>query len=328
MLRRFREALPAYRPGPGSGRGVATSAGGATLALNAYVGLKRLRRASDLPVEWFHRGDAEIPPRVRAPLARDVGGLEFREVRSPRGFAVKPFSLLSSRFREVLWLDADNAALGDPAGLFGGEALFWPDVDRFTRDELYERLGLDPALNRQGPEFESGQLVLDRERDAAALAAVCALHDDRLRPEVYALTHGDKDTFRLAFRLTGTPYRLVERPARPFGTPCFRWRLGRREVNIPHRRGRFQETGLLQHAPDGEPLFVHRTLLEWNPWRPCGVSTHLEGEPAPWLARLEEEDFEHAARFRRDYLRFFPLELRALWEGLCIRLGRFLADRR
>lgn len=324
LLQRFRELGAGVRVAPGEGRGVVTSAGGLPLVANAYVGLKRLRTVSDLPVEWFHVGDAEVPAPLRALLARDLGGLEFRALQGPRGFAVKPFSLLSSRFRQALWLDADNALLGDPEPLFAEPALFWPDVDRFTRDELYEEFGLPPAWNREGPEFESGQMVLDRERHAEALAAVCALHAEDLRPAVYALTHGDKDTFRLAFRLVGARYRLVETPAVPFGVPGLRWSWRGRDFRLPHRRGAFMGTGLLQHDLAGSPLFVHRTVLAWNPYRACAVSTHVAGRPAPWLARVEEEDLEHLSRFRRDYLRYFPTDLREWAEAIGIRLLRLV----
>lgn len=311
----------------GHGRGIVTAAGGLRLCLNLYVGLKRLRRVCDLPVEVFHV--REIPARVQRRMQREVPDLEFRELRSPRGYAVKPFALRASRFREVLWLDADNAVLRDPSPLFETDrALFWPDNARFTRDALYELFGLPPALNREGPEFESGQLVLDRQRDARALAAVCALHSERLRPTVYALTNGDKDTFRLAFRLAEVPYRLIPTPPVPFGVPALSWRLLGRDVHVPHPRGAFLPTGLLQHDPEGAPLFVHRTVLDWNLYRPCGVSTHVEGEPAPWLARLEEEDTEHVARFRRDYAGSFPPDLRDLVEGLTIRLVRFVLSNR
>lgn len=303
-------------------RGLVTSAGGLRLALNAYVGLKRLRTVSALPVEWFHVD--EIPRAVQKRMACDLGDVEFRDLQSPRGFAVKPFALRAASFREVLWLDADNTVLRDPSDLFGSTALFWPDVARFTQDALYERFGLPAALNREGPEFESGQLVLDRERDAEALAAVCRMHTGDLLREVYALTHGDKDTFRLAFRLTGTPYRLVPHAPVPFGLPGVRIRLFGAEMNVPHPRGRFLGTGLLQHDLEGRPLFVHRTVLDWNLWRPCGVSTHLAGVPCGWLTALEEADFEHVHRFRRDYARAFPFALREWWEGLCVRLALWL----
>lgn len=324
MLNRLGE----FRPAPGDGRGVATSAGGLRLALNAYVGLKRLRRSSDLPVEWFHVGEAEMPDPVRRRMARDLGGLAFRDLEGPRGCAVKPFALRASRFREVLWLDADNAPLRDPGALFGGGPLFWPDLARFTRDLLYTRFGLPPSLNREGPEFESGQIVLDRHEAGEALAAVCAMHAPDLRPAVYALTNGDKDTFRLAFRLVGAPYRLVATPPVPFGVPARSWRILGRDLNVPHRSGRFFPTGLLQHDLEGAPLFVHRTVLDWNAYRPCGVSTHVAGVPAPWLARVEEEDREHLERFRRDYGPSFPPDLRDWFEAACIRVVSFLLSKR
>ena len=55
---------------------------------------------------------------------------------SPTGYAIKVYSLLFSRFRNVMLLDADNLPLQDPTYLFHTNEflkhgnLFWPDLWR------------------------------------------------------------------------------------------------------------------------------------------------------------------------------------------------------
>ena len=59
---------------------------------------------------------------------------------------------------------------------------------------------------------ESGQLLCDKRRCIDALAAVGVLNSNTYRPLVYAGLHGDKDTFRVAFRALDTPYHQVASP--------------------------------------------------------------------------------------------------------------------
>ncbi|MBI3928681.1 MAG: polysaccharide deacetylase family protein [Armatimonadetes bacterium] len=339
-------------PDDAQGRGVVVCAGGLHLLANAYVGLRRVRESCDLPVEIFYVGDQEIPPSVRRQMARDLGKVTFRDLAAVelpgkpslaalRGFPAKPVALIASRFREVLLLDADNLPVRNPEPLFScpafleSGALCWPDLPqaRYTEDSLYRAFGLPPALNREGPEFESGQMLLDRKRAWRGLAAVCLLHSEDLRPFVYARTHGDKDTFRLGFRLTATPYRLIQTPPLPLGSQFLYWRIPwlDREVTIPHQAGSFFGTGILQHGPDGEPLFAHRTVLAWSLYRRFRMMTHLASRGAaaqrsPWLEELEEGGFRYLDRFRDLYGSAFPPDRLELRTARLMKLGSAMVD--
>ena len=298
------------------GRGIVMGAGGHRLLANAYVTLCRIRRLSQLPIELFYCGAEELPTAARLKLEAEFSSLRCREMsQNLRGFQMKPFAILRSRFQEALWIDADNLPLGALDGLFDGEgyqrtgAQFWPDrrEARWTQAELWRACGLEPL---EGPEFESGQLLLDKRRCWRALLTTCQLNSDEHRPYVYGLTNGDKDTFRLAFLMTSTDFALVPHSPTCFGAPYLRATIGTSNIQIGHPLGRFRLGGLLQRDTEGRPLFAHRTVLEWNPYHDLKTMTHLEdgSRIESWIAELELQGHRDLERYRRDYLDFFPVE--------------------
>jgi hypothetical protein len=235
---------------PGVGRGIVIAAGGSGLTTCAWVLVDRLRRVGcTLPIELWHLGEVELGPRVRGYF--EARGVHCVDARTQSGgntlpswttWGLKPFAVRHSRFREVLLLDADNVPLVDPTYLFDDPgycqtgALFWPDYGRFTADHPAWELFDLPHLEE--PEQESGQMVVDRARTELALTHVAALN--LAGDIVYRYVHGDKDTWRLGFRLAGAPYQWVEHPVRSLaGT-------------------------MVQHAPGGTPLFQHRNLRKWS----------------------------------------------------------------
>lgn len=304
----------------GRPRGIVMGAGGHRLLANAFVALRRLRELSDLPVELCHAGPGELPPGFSARLSQDISGVTFRDLGAEnQGFHLKPWAVLHSEFREVLWLDADNLALGCPESLFElpdyqrTGAQFWPDLPaaRWSQDSLFVDLGLDPRLNRSEREFESGQMVLDRSRCWPALSAAARLSSLELRPQVYGRVLGDKDIFRLAFRLTEQPYSVVTHDPIPFGGNFFILAIPGTDVilKLDHPRGSFYATGLLQHHPDGSALFAHKTVMEWKPHLDFVGMTHVQRAGRvladPELAALEAWGYRQLRHFRQGYGRFF-----------------------
>ena len=291
-------------------------AGGHRLLANAFVALRRIRELTDLPVELCHAGPEELPPGFAARLREEIAGVTFRDLGSDnRGFHLKPFAVLHSEFRELLWLDADNLPLGCLEELFELEeyrrtgALFWPDLPsaRWTQDSLYVDLGLDPRLNRAERELESGQMLLDRSRCGPALEEAARLSGPELRPTVYSRLLGDKDVFRLAFHLTKLPYSVVAHDPVPFGGKFFILSIPGTDivVKLDHPRGSFYATGILQHHPDGSELFAHKTVMEWKPHLDFVGMTHVQRAdralPHPELAALEEWGYLQLRHFRRRY---------------------------
>lgn len=320
-------------------RGIVMGAGGHRLLANAYVTLQRLRLATRLPVELCHAGPGELPEGFAARLHEEIADLTFRDLGAEnRGFHLKPLAVLQSDFREVLWLDADNLPLAGLDSLFElpgyrqTGAQFWPDLPaaRWTQDSLYAELGLDPRLNRAEREFESGQMVLDRSRCWEALTAAARLSSAELRPEVYTRVHGDKDVFRLAFRLMGADYAVVEHDPVPFGGDFLIWPLPGTDIvlKLDHPRGSFYATGILQHHPDGSRLFAHKTVMEWKPHLDFVGMTHCQSAGQvvadPALADLERWGYERLRHFRRRYGRLFPPDRREQILGLLRWLARCL----
>lgn len=243
--------IPPY-PGGDEGRGVVIAAGGDVYFANAYVCARMLRHLGcDLPIQfWHHRGELDAAMRdVVAPLG--VACVDAQEVEDrvtgrtralKKGWELKPFALLYCPFREVMLLDADNVPVRDPGFLFDAPefreagAIFWPDYDRLAPTRSIWEICEVPY--RDEPEFESGQIVVDRARCWEPLQL--AMHYNDHSEFYYYHVHGDKETFHLAFRRLGRPYAMPSHPIHSLeGTMC-------------------------QHDFEGRRLFQHRNMDKWR----------------------------------------------------------------
>jgi hypothetical protein len=238
-------------PGGFEGRGIVIPAGGLRYFACAWVSLNMLRHVGcALPVELWHLGPGEMTEQMRRlvePLgAVCVDALEVRRRRPCRilnGWELKPYALLHSRFREAILLDADNFPLVDPSFLFDTPeylecgAVFWPDRGRMNpAADIWRLTGV---AYRDEPEFETGQVVLDKARCWRPLSLTMWMnaHSDFWYRHVY----GDKETFHLAWRKLGAGYAM---PARglvelPCGVMC-------------------------QHDFEGRRIFQHRSRAKWT----------------------------------------------------------------
>jgi len=248
-MRRFLDRLPTTPP-ECSGRGIVICGGGARYFTNAWVCIRMLRRLGcDLPVQLWHLDRSEMDPTMRrllTPLGVEtVDASRWRRRRPIRrlgGWELKPYAILHAPYREVLLLDADNVPVRDPSFLFATVpfqrtgALFWPDQGRDPRSATIWRSCDVPVPSE--PEFESGQLVMDKARCAPALRL--ALWFNEQSDFYYRFLHGDKDTFQLAFRTLNAAYALVPHPP---------------EL-LPGRMN--------QHDFQGTLLFQHRSANKWS----------------------------------------------------------------
>ena len=123
-----------------AGRGVVTTGGSHKYWPLAVVMLASLRRTGcTLPAElWLLPNEIDQLPRRVWRLFEHVLGCAVRVLPTPgglhlTGYQSKVMAIMSSRFREVLYLDADNTAVTDPTDLFETSqytstgALFWKD---------------------------------------------------------------------------------------------------------------------------------------------------------------------------------------------------------
>ena len=247
-------ALDAPDPCPAdrfSGRGIVICAGGARLLTGAWVTINVLRRTlgCTLPIQVWHLGTAELGPFERT-LFDDLGvevvdAEEVRRVHPVRtlgGWELKPYALAHCRFAEVLLLDADNVPAIDPTPLFdawqldeGGGAAFWPDVERLTEaSPIWDLVGLP---YRPVTSFETGQVLLRKAEVWHPL--MVTLHLNAHSDLYYRYLNGDKDTFLLAWLLTGRPWAMTSTPPQALSRTLY------------------------QHDFEGRVVFQHRTGAKW-----------------------------------------------------------------
>ncbi len=240
-------------PGGFEGCGIVTCAGGIKYNTCAWVLIKLLRRLGcDLPIEAWYLGDRE-GDRQWMELVRPLGVtcVDAHEVRRrhPRrrlkGWPLKPYAIQHSRFRDVLFLDADNVPVRDPSFLFNRPeyqqtgTVFWPDPEKFKTvpdSPLWSIFGLP---YRPSPDQESGQLLVDKERAWKALN-LCNWYNEH-SDFYYQHVYGDKETFRFA-------WQRLEQPI----------------VWIPTFASEQVRFTLCQHDFAGEVLFQHRFYHKWS----------------------------------------------------------------
>lgn len=231
-----------------AGRGVVIVGGGKYFA-SAYVTARVLRRVGcKLPIQLWHlAGEVTAPMRAAlAPLGVECVDADELATRRPyrfmaggvwKGWQLKPYSVMNSPFREVLYLDADCYPTRDPEYLFDWApyrergAVFWPDLpvsDWALTPEKWQVFGVPPGW----VPIESGQFIVNKE--ACRRELHLALWYNARADYVYNILYGDKDTFNIAWRQLGTYYAMTQpRPA--WDTHTF-----------------------LHYGPAGEVVFQHR----------------------------------------------------------------------
>lgn len=292
----FLSTLATYPATTYSGRGVVICAGGVSYFAQAWVCIRMLRQLGcHLPVELWH-----FENELDSSMAKLLGELNVRCVnatermktapmRNPLGWELKCYAVLHSSFREVLSLDADNVPIVDPTYLFDTAqytqygAIFWPDYGQLDRKrEIWDLCGVP---YRSEPEFESGQMVINKETCWRALNLAWWYNDHS--EFFYKYIHGDKDTFHLAWRRTGTEYAMVPHPIESLdGVMC-------------------------QHDFDGRRIFQHRNSHKWSFF---GENKRLHG------FLYEEDCRRHLEELRERWDGTVNGEREAkLWNGACVR---------
>jgi len=208
-------AYESYRAGRFEGRGVVMAAGGRLQVANAYCVVRALRaRGCRLPVELYYAGASEMSAQVVQVLNEmDVAVLDMHHSLAGddaqlalRGFQIKAFAVLHSSFEEVLWLDSDSVPASDVSKAFESSAfrqhgsLFWQDWSRdphWLTPQFLAAYGLHMQHGER--ELEAGQFVLCKRRCWTALQMV--VYMNRHFVHFYRRLYGDKDTWRLAFKV-------------------------------------------------------------------------------------------------------------------------------
>lgn len=308
MLEAVAAAGPSFPEGRFDGRGIVICGGGVRYFTCAWVCINMLRRLGcNLPIQLWHLGAREVTDGMRdlvEPLGvACVDGCEVRKCHPARilnGWELKPYAIIHSPFQEVLFLDSDNVPVVDPEFLFETRpyrdtgAIFWPDYGRLGRDRaIWDICGV---AYRDEPEFESGQIVVDKARCWRALQV--AMHLNEYSDFYYHHIHGDKETFHLAFRKLNQPYAMPARGIHPL------------------------DATMCQHDFEGRRVFQHRNMAKWSLLDPNPRIGDFQFEDAclGFLDELREKwrDFPRRAR------RFSP----AAKTGRELAAARELASRR
>ncbi|PNY25299.1 alpha-1,3-mannosyltransferase [Tolypocladium capitatum] len=215
------------------GRGIVLTAGDkqAPYLLTAIDSFRKL--GCKLPIEVMYLGDGDLGEVYQAELeampgviTRDMSQMVTDRGWELAGWAAKPFAIVTSSFREVIFIDADSLFFKNPEILFDDPdyqetgALFFRD--RLIMPELKRRFLQQllpkpiPKLAKQsrlwtgesGHMQESGVVVVDKWKHFISLLLVCRLNgserDSRPGKQgVYELVYGDKETFWIGFLLAG-----------------------------------------------------------------------------------------------------------------------------
>jgi ADP-heptose:LPS heptosyltransferase len=241
--------IPPY-PGNCHGRGIVICGGGTANFTNAWVCINLLRHLGcRLPIQLWYLGEGELDDEMKslvAPLDVEcVDGNKIRKeypVRILGESELKAYALLYSRFKEVLFLEANNVPVTNPEYLFETSefrqtgAIFWPDRDRLAHSRFIWRVCGLPCDDQ--PEFESGQILANKEKCWEPLKL--ALWYNENSDFFYQHIHGEKETFQLAFRRLDKSYSMPEKAMHPLeGIKC-------------------------QHDFQGNRIFQHRTRDRWT----------------------------------------------------------------
>ncbi|KAJ3294149.1 hypothetical protein HDU79_011409 [Rhizoclosmatium sp. JEL0117] len=214
--------------------------GGANQFRSLVLTIRALREIMKctLPIEVHYAGDTDLPMHLVEELKKlpgvDVVDLKQSmpyEMRVIRGWSVKPFAILNSSFRKVIFIDADVLFFQDPAVILTKSPIFrqygqlffsdrsldrgngtyteWFNEINPYRTQYASKLRFANALSWH--EMESGVVALDKGnvRILHALYYACKMNAKDIRDETYTRVWGDKETFWLSFELLRVPYVFV-----------------------------------------------------------------------------------------------------------------------
>lgn len=210
-----------------AGRGLVFTAGNGQVPylLTSIPALRRL--GCMLPIEVMYLGDDDLRPSSRATLeampgviTRDLRKMINDEGWTLKGWAGKPFAVLFSSFRQVIFIDADSLFLQNPEVLFDDfayretGALFFKDRLMFpeSKREWMQKVLPEPISSKaqetrlwdgqSGHMQESGVLVLDTYRHFLSLLLVTRMNGpDRDGDEkkgirgVYDMVFGESSSY-------------------------------------------------------------------------------------------------------------------------------------
>ncbi|KAJ3135771.1 hypothetical protein HK100_002362 [Physocladia obscura] len=203
------------------------------LAVHAIITLRRVLNCT-LPIEIQYMGENDLTKDMRKafnsmPNVKTVDVLETFNTPNIGGWAIKPFSILASSFRHVIFMDADALFFQDPEFMLRESVIykqfgqiFYHDRSLFKNDPATWFHGINPVMSKYAKslrylnglthhEMESGVVVMDKGRTGIlhALLMVCQMNLKPEQEENYKNMHGDKETFWMSFDMARVPYKFT-----------------------------------------------------------------------------------------------------------------------
>ncbi|KAF3920962.1 hypothetical protein ABW20_dc0109486 [Dactylellina cionopaga] len=278
------------------GRGIVLSAGNrqAPYLLTSIPVLRML--GCNLPIEIMYVGDNDLNKSYRSKFellegvaTRNLAGMINAQGWVLGGWGAKPFAILMSSFREVIFIDADSLFFKNPERLFDDEsykttgALFFKDRILYPQDKKDWLEQIMPTISdttRQSRFWtglsahmqESGVIVVDKWRHFVALLFVTRMNGpdrdgDKAKGTigVYDMVYGDKETFWVGWELVGdTEYAFHQGDAGVMGQL-----KGQNETKTATGELEMCAPQLLHLDLDGTPLWFNGWVLvnkfETNP---------------------------------------------------------------
>jgi alpha 1,3-mannosyltransferase len=201
----------------------------------------RLVHNSSLPIQIFYAGDTDLPLKERQMLAQLVKDVEFVDILTlldnetlqleTGSWAIKAFAALTSKYEQVILLDADavfvqapetafeQQGYKDTGALLYHDRLLWQHGFKQRHDwwkKQMEHHTPSATLLKSlvwtedyAEEGDSGLIVIDKGRLPVlmGLLHVCWQNTYAVREEItYKITYGDKESYWFGFELSGTPF--------------------------------------------------------------------------------------------------------------------------
>ena len=228
VSRSIDELIKSYK-----GRGIVLTAGKQHFSFVLHlVTTLRYHLNCSLPIQFFYNGAKDLPGRYQTVLKEfsdlelaDLG--EYYKASGKMGYEMKPLSLIYSRFKEVVFIDADALFLQNPEVLFefktykeAGTVYFhdralvwgWLTSPSFSKSmiEFPSNRAQSSRIWRETEtvhELESGVVVLNKGGPVMyALLTTAYLNLPPARDLVYEHVQGDKETFWMAHEALGIAY--------------------------------------------------------------------------------------------------------------------------
>ncbi|KAG0844161.1 hypothetical protein G6F18_002094 [Rhizopus arrhizus] len=221
----------------GSGKGIVMCVGNDQFkyAATAVQAIREVHQ-SDIPIEIFYINSYDLSQSKRDYFESfknlktvDISQRINNAYTQFGGWALKPYAMLASSFKEVILMDADVYMFQKPESLFEDKgyqrtgALFFLDRTLFDNYEDGRRWlkSFLPTYSTyveqsrwwkttSAHEQESGIVVMDKKRVLLGLLSTCKMNDKNERDKVsYRHIHGDKETFWIGYEMMQTPYAFV-----------------------------------------------------------------------------------------------------------------------